>query len=300
MSFSYKAPREEEEYRSNSSEKCDNWGILLQVPNKCNARFVLYRYPLGSHLTREAEQKPLHIKRKDDKYLCCAQTPEQFSALERHLTAQTEELAELMEKVTVQLETKKNQPPGSTSPTFQFSPVSAHKRLHPFHQKEQSTSAGNYKNLTFDPNSSQQTEHARGVRFTKNRLIIEYSGWYYIYCNVKYVAHLEYGGCSQFNYRTWKHYIHLIRYGENGQHTLASASTQCCEDCNFQVTTTFTGGVFHLNRLDRLYVSISEKALIVDELDSFMGIVMLGSTDAFRDSSSKKENEKDNVKGNEV
>ncbi|GFN78968.1 tumor necrosis factor ligand superfamily member 10 [Plakobranchus ocellatus] len=223
------------------------------------------------------ELKSLHIKQKDDKYLCCAKSPEQFSALERHLTAQTEELAELMEKLVIQLETKEDQPSGSTIPQFQFSPVSAHKMLSALHHKEPSVSAGDYNHLTFKPNSSQRYGHARGVRITNNTVIVEYSGWYYIYSN------------------TWKLYIHRIRIDQNGQHPLASASNQCCEDCKIQDTTMFTGGVFRLNRLDRLYVSLSEKALNVNEENSFMGIVMLGSTDAFRDSPSKKEK----VEGNE-
>ncbi|GFO22837.1 tnf ligand-like 3 [Plakobranchus ocellatus] len=244
------------------------------------------------------EKKPLHIKQKDNKYLCCAKSPEQFSTLEKHLTAQTEELAELMEKVLVQLERKEDQPPGSTTPNFQFSPVRAHKMLSALHYKEPSKKAGDYKNLTFNK-TRQRYELDRGVRITKNRLIINYSGWYYIYSNVRFYTSLEVKGCGRFEYRTWKLYIYHIRNGENGQHTLASASTQCCEDCTTQDATMFTGGVFHLNRLDRLYVSLSEKALNVNGESSFMGIVMLGSTDAFRDSSSKKKKEEEKVEGNE-
>ncbi|KAK3794081.1 hypothetical protein RRG08_042895 [Elysia crispata] len=171
--------------------------------------------------------------------------------------------------------------PGDVNKKFLFTPVSAHKLLYPSRKtKGDSPHFNGNMHLIFHPYENDKFEHIRGVRINKNRMIIKWPGRYLVYSSIAYGVDLRGSKhCSHLKYQTWKHYVRREVNEPKGNVILMTGVTQCCENCTYHASTSYTAGVFLLERGDRLYVEVSGSGLVVDEDSaSFMGVAMLGNT----------------------
>lgn len=165
-----------------------------------------------------------------------------------------------------------------TDSKFVFSPVSAHKQLQPPNGKS-NPSSNIFSNMLFNTETDPVKEHLRGVELTKYHLIIKYSGWYFVYSSITFDVDLQKGAnCNSFKYKTWKYYIKCQSTGKSGAKTLSSGVTQCCKECSYHSSTSYTGGIFNLKEDDKLSVEVSGSDLVSDQKSSsFLGLAMIGS-----------------------
>ncbi|XP_059142049.1 tumor necrosis factor ligand superfamily member 10-like [Physella acuta] len=210
--------------------------------------------------------KQLTNKMEKGKTQCCARTSGQLSALVELMTLRQQSI-----KIPNNQDTDK----------FKFSPVSAHIS---FKESEENLNKENRAHLELsaeiktDPSGRQ---HAREVIVKKNFITIKHSGWYFVYSSIFYQPSSEKKTCKQYKFQTWMNHIVRNSYSRpefNGD--LSSAAHTCCDTCDKDYHTSYTGAVFNLLEGDSIYVEKGGDGKIKYESEaSYFGLVMLGSNE---------------------
>ncbi|XP_059158536.1 uncharacterized protein LOC131942655 [Physella acuta] len=105
------------------------------------------------------------------------------------------------------------------------------------------------------------------VAVYRDHVSVTSSGWYYVYSGVTQ----NNATCSHVVNKTWHHRI-VLAPGE----TLVNATRTCCDDCNPNMQSSYTGGLFYLKEGSNVSVILSEvKNIEVNFTDSYLGLVRL-------------------------
>ncbi|XP_078691715.1 tumor necrosis factor ligand superfamily member 10-like [Branchiostoma floridae x Branchiostoma belcheri] len=130
-----------------------------------------------------------------------------------------------------------------------------------------------------------ETEHglatlANGMEYSRGNLVIPADGLYYVYSQLSYRFRndlLEDSGKDEERVFQIIHYTYRRNsYPEPKQIMKTAKSTCWSKRVEFGLYTSFQGGVFQLEKGDRIWVSVSNAPLICfDETSSFFGAFML-------------------------
>ncbi|XP_059165892.1 uncharacterized protein LOC131948332 [Physella acuta] len=118
--------------------------------------------------------------------------------------------------------------------------------------------------------------HVRGVKFTEDGLIIQRSGIYFVYSNLNFKPCSK-KSTSEFTYQTWFHYVHR-EHNNNPMKSgvlLRSVYTSC-SNCTGVESTSYSGGLFHLEPGDLIQVSLTGRGLLgMNGTSSDLGLYLL-------------------------
>ncbi|XP_022338095.2 tumor necrosis factor ligand superfamily member 10-like isoform X2 [Crassostrea virginica] len=127
---------------------------------------------------------------------------------------------------------------------------------------------------TVDPVS-----HIRGIQLRNDRIRVNNSGLYYLYSQVyflsQYLNEISSGATTLYHYV----YRYNVIYPNGGEELLLkSVRTKCWERVKaYDDYTSFTGGVFHLNVGDEIYVKVSNISQVShDPKATFLGTFKIG------------------------
>ncbi|KAH9507520.1 hypothetical protein Btru_051340 [Bulinus truncatus] len=120
-------------------------------------------------------------------------------------------------------------------------------------------------------------KHVRNITLLQDGFKVLQKGVYYIYSSIHF--HVGPGmPCSNLKYKVWQH--HIERKGNNAIVTLFKTSHTCCNDCNMNEETSYTGGTVKLFAGDIIKIKISGHGLaFYDGNSSFAGMIMTGEED---------------------
>ncbi|GFR67714.1 tumor necrosis factor ligand superfamily member 10 [Elysia marginata] len=208
--------------------------------------------------------KQLDIKVTDGREDCCATSSEQITAL--------------LESVMRLNDSPQPVLPSYNVTNFNFSPVSAHKRLYPeilsrdFGIPEFPESPEVCELRDDDPRYG--LEHHRGVNITRQGLKILHGGLYYIYASIEFRPQSIYP-CKDFKYQTFAAYVEKRSYQSYGSQNILKVSHTCCDQCRNTQETSFTGGVFMLHPGDVVGVKVVGYRLVhFHPVTSYMGLAI--------------------------
>ncbi|CAL1530984.1 unnamed protein product [Lymnaea stagnalis] len=197
---------------------------------------------------------------------CCARTSGQISAL-----------VQLMMRYNKNIPVQQSY---SSQDAYRFSPVSAHVI---FKAPETRTDIQFEKSHTLKIDTRvnydrKDRTHVREVIVSNNSMTILHTGWYFVYSSV-YFRPTPDRKCKEFKYQTWGNFImRLSQNRPDKSGCLTKTAQTCCDNCETDHQSSYTGGVFSLSQGDSIYVEISGDGLVkYDEEATFMGLVMLGS-----------------------
>ncbi|XP_035696248.1 tumor necrosis factor ligand superfamily member 10-like [Branchiostoma floridae] len=129
-----------------------------------------------------------------------------------------------------------------------------------------------------------ETEHglatlANGMEYNRGNLVIPADGLYYVYSQLSYRFRNDLPEDSGKEERVFQiiHYTYRRNsYPEPKQIMKTAKSTCWSKRVEFGLYTSFQGGVFQLQKGDKIWVSVSNAPLICfDETSSFFGAFML-------------------------
>ncbi|CAG5116787.1 unnamed protein product [Candidula unifasciata] len=116
--------------------------------------------------------------------------------------------------------------------------------------------------------------HIDDLKVTSGRLHINAPGTYFVYSSMHFKPRV-----GTFGYKLWEHNISLNRENRPDE-TLAHSCHSCFTDCDREVHTSYTGGVFQLRHNDLVYVNVTSKDLVAfDGQASYLGLIMIASSD---------------------
>uniref|UniRef100_A0A0B7BB39 THD domain-containing protein n=1 Tax=Arion vulgaris TaxID=1028688 RepID=A0A0B7BB39_9EUPU len=197
------------------------------------------------------------------KEMCCANNSEKASAIMELLMLATDEKEPLKTL---------------TAGDFSLSAASAHKGLTLSMPKSRygSTLLEEKRKLEFKTTEEPLTEHASNVEIQKYVMVVLKSGMYFIYSNI-FINPDTSMPCSSFTNQTWEHNIFLTRNNDKVHSGIIFNTTYtCCDNCERNKETSYTGGMHELQVNDRLHVEVSnnEQVIFSDE-SSYLGIFMI-------------------------
>ncbi|KAK6979367.1 tumor necrosis factor ligand superfamily member 6 [Biomphalaria glabrata] len=207
--------------------------------------------------------------------LCCAYRGHQLSDLLELILRLREKDSESLPTINVS--------------KFSFIPVSAHKRIFPPINPHTEIPYENrvpimvksavrvlfqHQGFEMDP----LVEHVRGVEVLPDGLRIIHPGFYYVYSSIHFRPESP-RPCKDFQYQTWNQYLEKTSPLDPAQSgCLLKVAHTCCDICTRDEETSYTGGVFYLDKNDVVQIAIDGYGLVNFRRDtSFVGLMMLST-----------------------
>uniref|UniRef100_A0A2C9LK31 THD domain-containing protein n=1 Tax=Biomphalaria glabrata TaxID=6526 RepID=A0A2C9LK31_BIOGL len=131
-----------------------------------------------------------------------------------------------------------------------------------------------HKGFEMDP----LVEHVRGVEVLPDGLKIIHPGFYYVYSSIHFRPESP-RPCKDFQYQTWNQYLEKTSPLDPAQSgCLLKVAHTCCDICTRDEETSYTGGVFYLDKNDVVQIAIDGFGLVNFRRDtSFVGLMMLST-----------------------
>lgn len=213
--------------------------------------------------------KQLTIEMQDGRETCCASTGRQITAL--------------FESVARLNAVPESPLMSANLSDFQFSPVSAHKRLYPERVLRGEFGIPEIPNQSvlceFKPDDPRYgLEHTRGVIIHKRGVEIQYGGLYYVYISIHFRPQSLHP-CREFRFQKFSAYLEKVARNRHASENLLHVSYTCCDSCINTQDVRFTGGIFILQKGDVIRVKVDSFELVQFSIyTSFAGLTMLGNS----------------------
>ncbi|XP_052058772.1 uncharacterized protein LOC127699073 [Mytilus californianus] len=202
--------------------------------------------------------------------ICCAKTPNQTIVLTNLIVERnrqkhkTEDILEMEQQI--------QQRNASFQPSITKAPVAAHLLVGTQQVPKQDEAPFPITNLM----STDPIAHVQGLRVTRDMLSINNSGLYFVYSQI-YFSNINSQSYKQNTSQALYHYVYRynVIYPNGGSELLLKSVRTLCwaKDKLYTDYTSYTAAAFQLNAGDKLYVMISDIAILSRESKaSFFGI----------------------------